>query len=54
MKLSFRSHLGENFTVKIYSLFAPVDVLVNERKEEGSWKYDQKRDGLRSNLPEMK
>jgi hypothetical protein len=50
MNLTFRSHLAEDYKVKIYSLFEPIDLLVNGNKADGLWKYDPTTGWLEINL----
>lgn len=50
MDLTFQSHLGEPFTVKIYSLFSPEKITLNGQALTTGWTYDNKTGWLKINL----
>jgi hypothetical protein len=50
MKLAFQSHLGDNYTVKIYSHYKPVDVRLNDNTSHESWSYNPKTGWLEVNM----
>jgi hypothetical protein len=41
IRLAFQSHLGEPFTVRIYSHYQPVEVKLNGQHYADQWKYNK-------------
>jgi hypothetical protein len=50
LNLKFRSHLGETFTVKLYSQINPEKVTINGQDSKNAWSYDQNTGWMKISL----